>query len=1219
MDGRLVAVAASAPYSARSPILPTAMPDTAVTAPNTPVTLSVLDNDDGAGLAITALDSPTAGTAVANGDGTVTYTPNTGFTGIDSFTYTVRDSAGATASGIVTITVAMPNRPPVAQDDAATVAPGMAVTIDAIANDNDPDGDPLRFAAFDLPPHGDLSISDGKLRYRPEQGFSGLDSFAYTVTDDRGGLATATIRIAVAAVDQPPVAAADSVETPLDTPVAIDVLANDQDPEGQALTLTALDLPLHGTLAVGPGQRLLYTPASGFEGVDQLVYTVADPAGATATGKVTVRVKAPDAPPVAAADAVTTEANTAVVIDLLGNDSDPEGEPLTLQALTLPVNGLVEVGADQRITYTPATGFTGTDSFTYTVVDSHGQAASAVVTITVTPSAAPTTFVNGYAYRRQIVVPKGTAAGAAALEGFPLMVALTGDWLQAKAQGGRIESDQGFDLRFEQDDGTKLAHEIERFDPQAGELRAWVRLQRLDPAADTRLFLYYGKPGLAASEADPTSVWRDYLAVWHLPDGRDRTGHRRDLRSVGPVATGSLLGDAAQLDGTGVLVHDSPTWLNGQTALSCQLWIAAAATNTDHGFLAIGPISGADEGVGLGIRYDAQGYKGGGSNVITSEWQFSDGRSRLESQSNLQTTAPQQLAMTWMQGGLLKLYADGLLTPTSNLTSVARQGPTQMQGPLQIGAGPLDSSTGGWRGLIDEVRFRSSALDAGWLATEHANQAAPEAFMGVGGEDAFDDADAAPIALPVAATTILGTAIDVDVLGIIGAAAGSTISAIGVPAHGTAAIQDGKVRYTPAAAFSGTDRLIYTVTLGAKSAEGQISLTVTTESTDTSSAADKPWDGLLYGNPCHGDTVSNTSTPTGRTTGMVVPIKRTGRITGVLMQMRAYNPGSTVSSSPGSYSRGTGGINYLQARTVGANGKPTTTVIGTSLANFGYGQLCTNGITNPTFNQFAVVNFTSPVSVVEGQKIAICLHNADTGDNWISTNWMILYSELPGGLGQQSGPYWGDSCHVWHDYGDGSFALDRGPGNGLWEIQYEDGFADGNPYWFGTGVFAKSIGGALMVRQKFTVTDYTRTVNGLWLRTWWNGGSPSDLIIRLERSDGTLLKQISAPRSSFTSTSYYQSTPAKWVYIDLGGSYQLALGSTYYLRLSATTGNYSVQPVEILSASTGSKSRNRWSSAYAQYSVDGGASWRDGWDRSDRLGQYAQDIHLCLAFNVLQG
>ena len=246
--------------------MPTAMPDTAVTAPDTPVTLSVLDNDDGAGLTITALDSPTAGSVVANGDGTVTYTPNAGFIGIDSFTYTVSDSVGATASAVITITVAVPNRPPAAQDDTVTVAPGTAITIDAIANDNDPDGDPLRFAALELPPHGDLSVSEGKLHYRPEQGFTGPDSFAYTVTDDRGGLATAIVRIAVSAVDQPPVAAADSVETTLGTPVAIDVLANDQDPEGQALTLTALDLPLHGTLAVGPGQRLALHAGRGLRG-----------------------------------------------------------------------------------------------------------------------------------------------------------------------------------------------------------------------------------------------------------------------------------------------------------------------------------------------------------------------------------------------------------------------------------------------------------------------------------------------------------------------------------------------------------------------------------------------------------------------------------------------------------------------------------------------------------------------------------------------------------------------------------------------------------------------------------------------------------------------------------------------------------------------------------------------------------------------------------------
>jgi hypothetical protein len=1197
--------------------LPTALPDTAVTTPDTPVTLSVLDNDDGAGLAIAALDIPTAGTAVANADGTVTYTPHAGFIGVVSFTYTIVDGEGATTSAAVTITVAVPDRPPVARDDTATVAPGRTITIDAIANDNDPDGDPLRLAALDLPPHGDLSIDDGKLRYRPEEGFTGTDSFAYTVTDDRGGFAAAVVRIAVAAVDQPPVTGLDSVETTVGTPLAIDVLANDRDPEGQALALTALDLPVHGTLAVGPGQRLLYTPDAGFAGVDRLVYTVADPGGATATGEVTIRVEAPDAPPVAVSDAATTEANSAVVIDLLGNDSDPEGGPLTLQALTLPVNGLVEVGADRRITYTPAVGFTGTDSFTYRVADSHGQATSAVVTVTVTPPAAPTTFLNGYAYRRRIVVPRGMAVGTAPLEGFPLMVAVTGDWLKVGAPGGRIESDQGFDLRFEQEDGTRLDHEIERFDPQAGELRAWVRLQRLDPTADTGLFLYYGKPALVASEADPTGVWRDYLAVWHLPDGRDRTGRGRDLRAVGTVATGSLLGDAAELDGTGALVHDSPTWLDGQTALSCQLWIAAAAIGTDRGFLAVGTINGADAGPGLGIRYDLQGFSGGGSNVVTSEWQLSDGRSRLESQSNLQTTAPQQLAMTWAQGGLLRLYADGAPAPTSFLTVAARQGTTRLQGPLQIGAGALDGPTGGWRGLIDEVRFRATALDAGWLATEHANQAAPGAFMGLGGEDAFADADAAPIGLPVAATTTLGMAVDVDVLGAIGATAGSTISAIGAPAHGTATIEGGKVRYTPATAFSGTDRLAYTVTQGAKSADGQISLVVTTESTGSSPAEAKPWDGVLYGCPVQGDTVapSQIKAGSGIQNFYTFTAERTCQITGVRQIMRACMSTSEVHDSPGDYSSGNGGQITLQIRPLDANGSPSGTILGQTAVNNGFGTLCTNAVSNG-FDQYALWNLLAPAQVVKGQRYCFFFKNTGSATDWISMDYTICYANVPIGLDppQHCGIFYGDQnvCRARYVYGSGPDLRDNM--GGMWEVRTADGLDWGNPYYFAKSQARKTAGGAVMVRQKFTVNDYTRVVDGLWFRCWWTGASTTDLIVRLEGADGSLVEQITVPRASMTRTNAYAgSPPALWTKVAFAAARTLTLGKTYYLRFSAAGGGYEFCPQYVYGGAT---SRNRWPGAYCQYSTNSGSTWQDGWDRSDQPGSYLKSLCLSVAFTV---
>jgi hypothetical protein len=168
--------------------VPTAQADIAGTLIGVPVTIAVLANDAGAGLAITGYTQPTTGTLVLEADQSFTYTPAAGFVGSDGFTYTVQDSAGQTATGQVTITVSRPNRPPVAASDTGRDTAGSSVVLPVLANDNDPDGDPLSLLAIDAPGHGTIRVEpDQKLRYTPQQGFAGIDSFAYTVGDGRGG------------------------------------------------------------------------------------------------------------------------------------------------------------------------------------------------------------------------------------------------------------------------------------------------------------------------------------------------------------------------------------------------------------------------------------------------------------------------------------------------------------------------------------------------------------------------------------------------------------------------------------------------------------------------------------------------------------------------------------------------------------------------------------------------------------------------------------------------------------------------------------------------------------------------------------------------------------------------------------------------------------------------------------------------------------------------
>jgi VCBS repeat-containing protein len=161
----------------------------------------VLANDsdpDGDSLAVTDVTAPANGTAAANPDGTITYTPDPGFVGTDEFRYTISDGT-STSSARVTVTVApRPNSDPVANDDAATTKKNKAVRIAVLANDTDPDGDPLVVGSVSEAPHGTVTINaDGTVTYRPDNGYSGTDSFTYTASDGRGGRDTATVSIVV--------------------------------------------------------------------------------------------------------------------------------------------------------------------------------------------------------------------------------------------------------------------------------------------------------------------------------------------------------------------------------------------------------------------------------------------------------------------------------------------------------------------------------------------------------------------------------------------------------------------------------------------------------------------------------------------------------------------------------------------------------------------------------------------------------------------------------------------------------------------------------------------------------------------------------------------------------------------------------------------------------------------------------------------------------------
>jgi CshA-type fibril repeat protein len=363
---------------------PTAIPDSAVTPPDTPITIPVLDNDtdpNGDPLKISGVNPPKNGKVTVNKDGTLTYIPNPGFVGTDTFTYTVKDPDGKTAKATVTVVVD-PDMPS-AWDNSYTTEAEKPVTIDVLGNDTDPNGDPLKLRNFSRPAHGTVSQNDdGTLTYTPDPGFSGSDTFTYTVCDNHGNCDVATVTVTVR--NSPPVAEDDTSSTPPDTPVSVPVLTNDSDPNGHELTVTAINrLPKNGSVTFNDDGTVIYTPDPGFTGTDTFEYTISDGHGGTDTATVTIVVD--DETPAAVADSVVTSPENPVNINLLSNDTDPNGGDLKIVKITQPHNGKVTDNGDGTVTYTPDPRFTGTDTFTYTVEDSEGKTNTVIVTVEVDP------------------------------------------------------------------------------------------------------------------------------------------------------------------------------------------------------------------------------------------------------------------------------------------------------------------------------------------------------------------------------------------------------------------------------------------------------------------------------------------------------------------------------------------------------------------------------------------------------------------------------------------------------------------------------------------------------------------------------------------------------------------------------------------------------------------------------------------------------------------
>jgi VCBS repeat-containing protein len=357
----------------------------------------VLANDtdaDGDPLTAALVSGPANGTLVLNADGSFSYTPSADFSGSDSFTYTASDGTLTTDPITVTITVDPVNDAPIAVADEYTVAENETLDValpGVLANDTDADGDVLAATLVSGPANGTLTLnSDGSFSYTPNMGFDGTDSFTYTAGD---GVATseATVTITVTNVNGDPMASPDEYATTQDTPITVDapgVLGNDSDPDGDPLTAVLVSGPANGTLALNSDGSFNYTPTTGFSGSDSFVYLATD-GSAESEATVTITVNPFQSAPIVFDDAYSTGEDVALTADIalgvLANDFDTAGGTLTATLVTGPDNGTLTLNADGSFTYAPEADWHGTATFTYEASSSAGGSVQATATIVVQP------------------------------------------------------------------------------------------------------------------------------------------------------------------------------------------------------------------------------------------------------------------------------------------------------------------------------------------------------------------------------------------------------------------------------------------------------------------------------------------------------------------------------------------------------------------------------------------------------------------------------------------------------------------------------------------------------------------------------------------------------------------------------------------------------------------------------------------------------------------
>lgn len=447
--------------SSAANIAPVATADSYNTQEDAPISVNapgILSNDNDAnGNTLTALlvSSVTHGTLALNSNGSFVYTPAANYSGADAFTYRPYDGMAYGNTVTVSIAVSNVNDAPTGNSDNYATTQNTALTTTTangvLKNDIDPEGTTLTAILVTNPSHGSLTLNaNGTFTYIPTTGFTGSDAFGYKPNDGTSNGITVTVSINVTAgSNSAPVATNDAYSTQedgvLETYTWNNILQNDTDPNGDALTSVLVANPAHGTVLLNSDGTFLYTPAANYSGSDAFTYKAFDGSVQSTEATVTISISAQnDNPTVATPVPAQNLAGgfAPFTIDLSGVFVDPDEDNLTISTDGFWMATGTLTG--KSLTLAPASGMSGTQTVTLRASDNKGGQAISTFELTVGPSSTtclrPSSFAGKLNWRKAVLQGNGIAVvrDLYGRENARIQLPCTPEDIQALTQSKRI-------------------------------------------------------------------------------------------------------------------------------------------------------------------------------------------------------------------------------------------------------------------------------------------------------------------------------------------------------------------------------------------------------------------------------------------------------------------------------------------------------------------------------------------------------------------------------------------------------------------------------------------------------------------------------------------------------------------------------------------------------------------------------------------------------------